>query len=96
VKHITVGFIGDCEEDGGLGLVRLGERELAISDTRAWFFGVMAILSNATNNRLKSGRTNSFPRYRSPGHHVEVGSSAEILVGRSVTRWLRLNGYPRT
>ena len=28
--------------------------------------------------------------YRSPGHHVDGGSRAEILVGRSATRWLRL------
>jgi hypothetical protein len=30
--------------------------------------------------------------HRSPGHHVDGGSLAEILVGRSATRWLRLNG----
>ena len=30
--------------------------------------------------------------YRSPGHHVDGGSLAEILVGRSATRWLRLYG----
>jgi hypothetical protein len=28
--------------------------------------------------------------YRSPGHHVEGGSLAVILVARSATRWLRL------
>ena len=28
----------------------------------------------------------------SPGHHVDVGSFAEIFVGRSATRWLRLHG----
>ena len=28
--------------------------------------------------------------HRSPGHHVEGGSLAEIFVGRSATRWLRL------
>jgi hypothetical protein len=28
--------------------------------------------------------------HRSPGHHVEGGSRAEIFVGRSATRWLRL------
>ena len=30
------------------------------------------------------------PLYRSPGHHVEGGSLAEILVRLSATRWLRL------
>jgi hypothetical protein len=30
--------------------------------------------------------------YRSPGHHVDGGSLAVILVGRSATRWLRLYG----
>ena len=30
--------------------------------------------------------------YLSPGHHVEGGSLAEILVARSATRWLRLYG----
>ncbi|MCP1966938.1 hypothetical protein AB7M49_000858 [Bradyrhizobium elkanii] len=29
---------------------------------------------------------------RSPGHKVEGGFMAEILVVRSTTRWLRLNG----
>jgi len=28
--------------------------------------------------------------HRSPGHHAERGLSAEILVGRNATRWLRL------
>jgi hypothetical protein len=28
--------------------------------------------------------------HRSPGHQVDGGSRAEILVGRSATRWLRL------
>ena len=28
--------------------------------------------------------------HRSPGHHVEGGSLAVILVARSATRWLRL------
>ena len=28
--------------------------------------------------------------YRSPGHHLEGGSLAVILVVRSATRWLRL------
>ena len=28
--------------------------------------------------------------HRSPGHHVEGGSLAEIFVARSATRWLRL------
>jgi hypothetical protein len=28
--------------------------------------------------------------HRSPGRHVDGGSNAEILVGRSATRWLRL------
>ncbi len=28
--------------------------------------------------------------HRSPGHHVDGGSLAEILVSRSATRWLRL------
>ena len=37
----------------------------------------------------------SAPRYRSPGHHVDGGSLAEILVVRSATRWLRLYGQPR-
>jgi hypothetical protein len=31
---------------------------------------------------------------RSPGHHVDGGSSAEILDGRSATRWLRLYRRP--
>jgi hypothetical protein len=30
--------------------------------------------------------------HRSPGRHVEGGSFAEIFVGRSATRWLRLYG----
>lgn len=29
-----------------------------------------------------------------PGHHADGGCSAEILVGRSATRWLRLYGRP--
>jgi len=33
-------------------------------------------------------------RYRSPGHHVDGGSSAEILDSRSATRWPRLYGRP--
>ena len=32
------------------------------------------------------------PSYRSPGHHVDGGSLAVILVVRSATRWLRLYG----
>ena len=32
----------------------------------------------------------SHQAHRTPGHHVEGGSLAEILVGRSATRWLRL------
>jgi hypothetical protein len=28
--------------------------------------------------------------HRSPGHHVDGGSLAEILVARNATRWLRL------
>ena len=32
--------------------------------------------------------------YRSPGHHVEAGSLAEIFVGRSAMRWPRLYGRP--
>jgi hypothetical protein len=28
--------------------------------------------------------------YRSPGHHVEAGSLADIVVARRATRWLRL------
>src|SRR5258706_2981369 len=31
--------------------------------------------------------------HRSPGHHVEGGSFADIFVVRSATRWLRLYGY---
>src|SRR5262249_50733441 len=30
--------------------------------------------------------------HRSPGHQVDGGSFAEIFVGRSATRWLRLYG----
>jgi hypothetical protein len=30
--------------------------------------------------------------HRSPGHHFDGGSLAEIFVARSATRWLRLNG----
>jgi hypothetical protein len=30
--------------------------------------------------------------YRSPGHLVDGGSLAEIFVGRSATKWLRLSG----
>jgi antirestriction protein ArdC len=30
------------------------------------------------------------PVHRSPGHHVDGGSLAEILVARNATRWLRL------
>ena len=30
--------------------------------------------------------------HRSPGHHVDGGSLAEIFVVRSATRWLRLYG----
>jgi hypothetical protein len=36
----------------------------------------------------KSDRCN----YRSPGHHVDGGSLAEIFVGCSATKWLRLSG----
>jgi len=35
----------------------------------------------------------SFPLirgHRSPGHHVDSGSLADIFVGRSATKWLRL------
>jgi hypothetical protein len=32
--------------------------------------------------------------HRSPGHQVEAESLAEILVGRNVTKWLRLYGRP--
>jgi hypothetical protein len=32
--------------------------------------------------------------YRSPGHHVDGGSLAEIFVDRSAIRWLRLYGRP--
>jgi hypothetical protein len=31
---------------------------------------------------------------RLPGHHTGGGSNADILVERSATRWLRLNGLP--
>ena len=31
--------------------------------------------------------------HRSPGHHVDGGSLAEILVVRSATKWLRLYGH---
>ncbi len=37
--------------------------------------------------------TSCLPHHHlSPGHHIDGGSLAEILVGRSATRWLRLNG----
>jgi hypothetical protein len=32
--------------------------------------------------------------HRSPGHHVEGGSLAVILVARNAIRWLRLYGRP--
>jgi hypothetical protein len=34
--------------------------------------------------------------YRSPGHHDDGGSLAEIFVGRSAIRWLRLYEQRRT
>jgi hypothetical protein len=34
--------------------------------------------------------------HRSPSHHVEGGSLADIFVVRSATRWLRLKGQLRT
>ena len=32
--------------------------------------------------------------HRSPGHHADAGSSAEIFVGRKTIKWLRLYGRP--
>jgi hypothetical protein len=49
------------------------------------------LLSKARKDRvanLRKGNT----RVRSPGHHVEGGSVADIFVVRSATRWLRLKG----
>jgi hypothetical protein len=31
-QHISIGFVGNCKKDGGLGLVGLGKRKLAILD----------------------------------------------------------------
>ena len=46
------------------------------------------------NGELLAGRLKPYELtsdgHRSPGHHVEGGSLAEILFGRSATRWLRL------
>ena len=40
--------------------------------------------------RPKTTPVHDHTSYRSPGHQVDGGSSAEILLGRSATRWLRL------
>jgi hypothetical protein len=49
----------------------------------------------AVSSKAKSWHHDVLPDrsdYCSPGHHVEGGSLAEILFGRSATRWLRLYG----
>ena len=49
-----------------------------------------AQLVTAVSQLLVSGTPTTY--HRSPGHHVDGGSLADIFVVRSATRWLRLLG----
>ena len=59
-----------------------------IKITAIWFIERSSNCKRSMN--CTSDSSNS--AYRSPGHQCDGGSLAEIFVGRSATRWLRLYG----
>jgi hypothetical protein len=67
-------------------------REAALDECRSWLSFVDGTArQDASNNRRKLGcLIVESSIHRSPGHQVDGGSKADILVGRSATKWLRL------
>jgi hypothetical protein len=54
---------------------------------------MLAVENDTTLNALAVDHVRSLIFiHRSPGHHVDGGSLADIFVGRKATRWLRLYG----
>ena len=81
----------------GKGPVPLGRATAAIKPPTS---GTVMLIHWASSFSVPAGRSNrnywlrshQSWSHRSPGHHVEGGSLAVILVVRSATRWLRLYG----